>query len=137
MLYRLPIPEWLLFLLIHAVVPLIGVGAYVWLCRRLYIRGEVPEALLLLFPLFFCWGGVLVVALTALFWHWSGMASLGMFFLLFASPLFFLPVTIALRHVTRRPAVAEAFGIRASSTTLSSAVLSFSSSVHGESDETI
>jgi hypothetical protein len=108
MVYRLPIPEWLLFLLIHLVVPVAGIVLYVWLCRRLYRHGESPTVLLLLFPLFCCWGGVLLVALTGLFWYWSGMASLGTFFLLFASPFIFLPATIALRRSTRRSAVSEA-----------------------------
>jgi len=107
MLCRLPIPESLLFLLIHVAVPLLGIAAYFWLCRRLYLRGESSVALVLLFPLFFCWGSVLLVALTALFWSWSGMASLGLFFLLLISPFIFLPSTMALRHFTRRPGVAE------------------------------
>lgn len=31
----------------------------------------------------FCSGGLLLVVLTCLFWQWSGMTSLGAFFLLF------------------------------------------------------
>ncbi|MBA3882162.1 MAG: hypothetical protein H0X73_05440 [Chthoniobacterales bacterium] len=107
MLYRLPIPEWLLFLLIHAAVPLFGIVAYIWLCRRLHLHGESPAVFALLFPLFCCWGGVLLVTLTALFWYWSGMASLGTFFLLLVSPFIFLPATIGLRRITRHPAVSE------------------------------
>jgi hypothetical protein len=107
MQYHLPLPEWVTALLIHLLVPLAGIIVYVRLCRRLSAQGESPVVLLLLFLLFFCWGGVLLVALTELFWYWSGMASLGTFFLLLISPFIVLPATIGVRHLTRDPAVAE------------------------------
>jgi hypothetical protein len=46
--------------------------------------------------LFFCYGGVLLVILTILLWEWSGAATLGAAFLVFAAPLALLPVTVDL-----------------------------------------
>ena len=40
-----------------------------------------------LFFVFFTFGGVLIVLLTQFFWYWSGMASLGVFYLIFIAPL--------------------------------------------------
>ena len=105
--YHLRLPTDVVFLLIHLFVPLAGIVVYVRLCRRLNAQGESPEVLLLLFCLFFCWGGVILIGLTALFWTWSGLASLGMFFLLFISPFVVLPATMVLRNITRDSALAE------------------------------
>ena len=105
--YQLPLPKNVTFLLIHLVVPLAGAVVYFRLCRRLNAQGESPGVLLLLFWLFFCWGGVILVGLTALFWSWSGLASLGAFFVLFVSPFVVLPATIGVRYLTRDSALAE------------------------------
>jgi hypothetical protein len=105
--YELPLPKDVTFLLIHLVVPLAGIVIFFRLCRRLKAQGESPGVLVLLFWLFFCWGGVVVIGLTALFWSWSGMASLGAFFVLFISPFVVLPATIGVRYLTRDSALAE------------------------------
>jgi hypothetical protein len=99
MLYRLPSPEWLTALLIHVVVPAAGIWLYVRCRREGQSAGAPPRFALYVFVLFFVWGGVLLITLTSLFWYWSGMASLGIFFLLFASPLFMIPVVIGLWHM--------------------------------------
>ena len=96
MLYRLPIPEWLTALLIHIVVPAAGIWLYLHWHRAAKRAGAPARFAVYLFALFFVWGGVLLITLTALFWYWSGMASLGTFFLLFASPFFMIPVTVGL-----------------------------------------
>ena len=40
-----------------------------------------------LFFIFSTYGGLLMVTLTALFWKWSGMASLGTFYLILGAPI--------------------------------------------------
>ena len=72
--------------LIHLVTPAVGVAAYIWLCVRMHKR-QVPEPpYLAYFFLFFVLGGWLMILLTAFFWYWSGMASIGGFFLAFFTP---------------------------------------------------
>ena len=96
MLYRLPIPEWLTALLIHIVIPVAGIWLYIRWRRKAQNAGAPQRFSVYLFVLFFVWGGTLLITLTSLFWYWSGMASLGTFFLLFASPFFMIPVLIGL-----------------------------------------
>jgi hypothetical protein len=81
--------EILIALLLHIVVPLAGIGLYFWIARRWLVDGAPISAIAQLFLVFFCYGGLLLVILTAIFWKWSGAASLGAFLLLFAS----LPMT--------------------------------------------
>jgi len=40
-----------------------------------------------LFMIFATYGGLLLVILTELFWKWSGMASLGTFYLILGAPI--------------------------------------------------
>jgi len=40
-----------------------------------------------LFIIFATYGGLVLVILTELFWQWSGMASLGTFYLILAAPI--------------------------------------------------
>lgn len=75
------------FLGIHLIVPAIGVLIYAWLCVAMRRKAIEAPPYLQLFILFFTYGGILIVALTALFWRWSGAASLGCFYLLFGAPL--------------------------------------------------
>jgi len=72
---------------IHALVPLLGLAAFVLLCVRMKRAGVSAPPYITWFVLFFSIGGWLLVALTALFWEWSGMASLGFFFLVIVAPL--------------------------------------------------
>jgi hypothetical protein len=71
---------------IHLGVPLLGVAVFLALCSRMR-RAAIPAPpFVAWFILFFTVGGWLLVALTALFWEWSGMASLGVFFLVLVAP---------------------------------------------------
>lgn len=81
---------------IHLLVPATGVAGYLLLCRRLLANGASFLFLAQLFLLFVCYGGVLLVILTSLFWKWSGMASVGCFFLMLGAPVLLLPVSISL-----------------------------------------
>jgi hypothetical protein len=68
------------------VTPAAGIACYIWLCTRMHSR-DIPEPpYITYFFLFFVLGGWLMILLTALFWSWSGMASIGAFFLAFVSP---------------------------------------------------
>lgn len=82
---------------IHLLVPAAGLASYLVLHRRLTATGSSPVFLAQLFLLFFCYGGVLLVLLTGLFWQWSGMASLGAFFLILAAPVLLFPALLSLR----------------------------------------
>jgi hypothetical protein len=81
---------------IHLLVPAAGLVAYLILRQRLLATGASPIFLAQLFLLFVCYGGVLLVLLTSLFWQWSGMASLGAFFLILAAPVLLFPVLLSL-----------------------------------------
>ena len=72
-------------ILIHLVTPAAGFALFVWLCLRMR-RAVLDPPYFAYFFLFATIGGWLLVALTALFWSWSGMASLGAFYLAFVSP---------------------------------------------------
>ena len=72
---------------IHLLVPFFGAIAFLLLCRRMS-RANIPS------PPYFSWfvlfgtfGGWLLVVLTALFWEWSGMASIGVFALAMVAPV--------------------------------------------------
>ena len=86
-------------ILIHLFFPALGLFGFVVLCRRLSSQGVSRIFFAELFLLFVAYGGWLLVLLTALFWQWSGMASLGLLFLVFGAPTLLLPVTI---HCLRR-----------------------------------
>ena len=86
--------------LIHLVTPAAGLALYVWLCVRMRRATSEPPYLTYLF-LFGAGGGWLLIVLTELFWRWSGMASLGTFFLLLISP--FIAAAFAFfMHTERR-----------------------------------
>ena len=85
------------FIGIHVLVPLLGLTAFVLLCRKMR-RNHIQS------PPFLCWlvlfatfGGWLMVGLTALFWDWSGMASLGVAVLILLAPFLTAGVAIRLR----------------------------------------
>ena len=77
-------------LLIHLVVPAVGLQWFLWL--RDDMRAEQVEnpPIIPFFIIFATYGGLLLVILTTLFWYWSGMASLGLAYLLFLAPVVML-----------------------------------------------
>src|SRR5262245_58956789 len=65
------------FLFIHVVVPLFGFAEFLLLAWRLD-RAKLAGSLVVpYFLIHFFYGGLLLILLTAFFWSWSGMASLG------------------------------------------------------------
>jgi hypothetical protein len=80
------------FILIHLVLPLAGVGLFLQLRRKMLVTEVEEPPILPLLILFATYGGLIVAILTALFWYWSGMATLGLAYLLLVAPV----VTLAL-----------------------------------------
>ena len=74
-------------LTIHLILPLTGLLYFLRLKKQMK-NENVPNAPTIeLFIIFSTYGGLLLVALTTLFWQWSGMASLGTFYLILAAPI--------------------------------------------------
>ena len=94
--------EILIAVFIHLLVPLAGFGWFVVLSRRLRSQGATWGFVAQLAFVFLCLGGLVMIVLTALLWKWSGMASLGFFFLILVSPLAMTGIAIAL-HCAKSP----------------------------------
>ena len=74
-------------ILIHLVVPGAGVLLYLSLiCWMLERQIKKPPAISF-FIIFATWGTLLVLVLTRFFWYWSGMATLGLAYLIFLAPI--------------------------------------------------
>ena len=85
---------------IHLLVPFVGAIAFLLLCRRMSRADISSPPYFSWFVLFGTFGGWLLVVLTALFWEWSGMASIGVFGLVLVAP--FVTAALALSLRTRR-----------------------------------
>src|SRR4051812_46220969 len=72
---------------IHLLVPLTGLIYFIWLTRKMKRDNIFSAPTIELFVVFATYGGLLLVALTTLFWEWSGMASLGTFYLILGAPI--------------------------------------------------
>jgi hypothetical protein len=82
---------------IHLLVPLLGVIFFAVICRRMQ-RTQIPSPpFVSYFILFATFGGWLMVCLTALFWKWSGTASLGVFGLVSVAPFVTAGIAFNLR----------------------------------------
>jgi hypothetical protein len=84
-------PAMFTWTLIYLVTPVLGVTTFLNLRARLMQQGHDTNWQMLLFALFFAYGGLLEILLTVAFWEWSGMASIGVFLLLILT----LPAAIA------------------------------------------
>lgn len=74
-------------LIIHLLVPAIGIGLYLWLLSKMSDENITNPLIIELFIVFATYGGLLIVILTSLFWEWSGLASLGTFYLIIGGPI--------------------------------------------------
>jgi|ERR1051325_614953 hypothetical protein len=83
------------FLLVHLILPGIGISWFLRLLGRMETEKVRSAPVISLFILFFSYGGIAMVLLTALFWRWSGLASLGVAYLLFIAPLLTIGTAIA------------------------------------------
>lgn len=90
--------------MIHLIIPIAGITLYLLLRERLskYDNDIVTQAALIC--VFVNYGGWLLVFLILLFWYWSGMASLGLAYLVFIAPfimVFFAVFLYPKRKVSR------------------------------------
>lgn len=82
----MPLSKIVIAILIHLITPLLGAGAFLFLCWRM-IQAQIQLPPFFSYFVLFCvYGGWLIVALTAGFWEWSGMASIGVAGLVFVAP---------------------------------------------------
>ncbi|MFN3195658.1 MAG: hypothetical protein ACE364_06915 [Chlorobiota bacterium] len=78
--------EIIIAITIHLVIPLIGFIAFLKV-RKNIKKANIEDSLSTnLFLVFATYGGLLLIVLTNLFWRWSAMASLGMFYLILVAP---------------------------------------------------
>jgi hypothetical protein len=83
-------------ILIYFALPAAGFCLYGWLRNRMYKTGIPDPPIAPFFILFATYGGWLLVILTSLFLGWSGMATLGVAYLMFIAPVVMLTLTIRL-----------------------------------------
>jgi len=88
--------EIIIALTIHLVIPLIGLIYFIRMAIQIQKRGITNPPTAELFIIFSTYGGLLLVMLTSLFWKWSGMASIGTFYLIICAPI--VMGIIAFRH---------------------------------------
>ena len=74
-------------LLIYLVVPAVGLLVFMWLKDDMYEKEIEDPPIASLFIIFATYGGWLIVVLTLIFWYASGMALLGVAYLMFLAPL--------------------------------------------------
>ncbi len=74
-------------LTIHLIIPLLGLLSFLRLKKQMTKEKTQDPPTSALFILFATYGGLLLVTLTTLFWQWSGMASLGTFYLILGAPI--------------------------------------------------
>ena len=86
--------------IIHITVPAIGLLAYLALVYQIRKEKTEDPPIIEFFLIFATYGALLVMILTALFWRSSGMASLGVFYLVFGAP--FVMGVIAYRNRKKR-----------------------------------
>ena len=83
---------------INLVVPFLGVVAFILFCQWMWKTRIQSPPFFSYFILFSIFGGWLVVLLTALFWESSGMAALGLFYLVLIAPFATAVVAWCLRR---------------------------------------
>lgn len=84
------IEEIIIATLIYFIIPFIGVFMYSKLIRKMNFEKIVKPPKIDLFLIFLNYGGLLLIILTSLLWKWSGLASLGAFYLILIAPILML-----------------------------------------------
>lgn len=88
-------------ILVNLVAPLAGLQVFFWLRNKMRDAEIERPPVIPLFIVFATYGGWLMIALTLLFWYWSGMALLGLMYLIFIAP-FVMMVLAGLMFRQRR-----------------------------------
>ena len=79
--------EIIIALTIHLFIPLAGFLYFLQLKNRMKNESIQDAPTAELFIIFATYGGILLVTLTTIFWKWSGLASLGAFYLIIVAPI--------------------------------------------------
>ena len=79
--------EIIIALTIHLFIPLAGFLYFLQLKNRMKNESIQDAPTAELFIIFATYGGILLVTLTTIFWKWSGLASLGTFYLIIIAPI--------------------------------------------------
>ena len=79
-------------LIIHLIIPLTGLLFFLRIKRQMKIENIINAPTHELFIIFSTYGGLVLVLLTTLFWKWSGMASIGTFYLSIIAPILMILV---------------------------------------------
>jgi len=89
-------------ILIYILVPIFGIIYYIILNGRMRkLHGE-KAPIIELFVSFFTYGGLLTAILTEVFWEWSGLASLGSFYLVFIAPFIMAYIGFRVRNLKKQ-----------------------------------
>src|ERR1043166_6325957 len=91
----------LIGVLINFGVPLAGLLTFRWLRAEMRDSQIERPPVIPLFIIFATYGGWLLIALTLLFWYWSGMALLGGMYLIFVAPLVMTALAVYLYRQRR------------------------------------
>ena len=81
------IKEIILVVIIHLIIPTIGIFLFLKLIAKMKSDKIIHPPILEFFIIFATYGGLLLVMFTSIFWKWSGLASLGTFYLIFGAPI--------------------------------------------------
>ncbi len=79
--------EIIIALMIHLIIPILGLFYFLRLKNQMKNENIENPPVKELFLIFATYGGLLLVLLTTLLWKWSGLASLGIFYLIFGAPI--------------------------------------------------
>lgn len=79
--------EIIIALSIHLIIPFIGLLYFLRLKKKMKSENVQDAPTTELFIIFATYGGLLLVTLTTILWQWSGMASLGTFYLVIGAPI--------------------------------------------------
>lgn len=87
---------------LHILIPTLGLFGFMLLVQHIRSQNIPEPPLIPLFTLFVLFGGLLQVIFTELFWKWSGMASIGLTFLVTAGPVLALVLFFRGRKISHR-----------------------------------
>jgi len=93
--------EIIIALTIHFIIPLAGLIYFLRLRKQMKKENLENAPIIELFIIFVTYGGVILVVLTGLFWYWSGIASLGTFYLILGAPIVMGVIAYHNRHTKR------------------------------------
>ncbi len=88
--------EYLSFVLIHVIVPVAGLQTFLWVRDRMQDEEIVHPPIIPLIIICATYVGLLMLILTSFLWYASGLATLGMFYLIFVAPILMIIISCQL-----------------------------------------